>query len=61
MVGWGGGFVCYSLIWPRATGSEMYSNCPFQTGNGYGDGRAISIGEVFYLSLLPPPRSPNHV
>ena len=25
-------------------GKEMISNCPFGTGNGYGDGRAISIG-----------------
>lgn len=25
-------------------GREMISNCPFGTGNGYGDGRAISIG-----------------
>eukprot|EP00747_Dinoflagellata_sp_TGD_P218799 gnl/TRDRNA2_/TRDRNA2_91000_c0_seq2.p1 gnl/TRDRNA2_/TRDRNA2_91000_c0~~gnl/TRDRNA2_/TRDRNA2_91000_c0_seq2.p1 ORF type:complete len:594 (-),score=85.48 gnl/TRDRNA2_/TRDRNA2_91000_c0_seq2:170-1873(-) len=24
----------------------MYNNCPFGTGNGYGDGRAISVGEV---------------
>eukprot|EP00927_Polykrikos_kofoidii_P030855 TRINITY_DN26547_c0_g1_i2.p1 TRINITY_DN26547_c0_g1~~TRINITY_DN26547_c0_g1_i2.p1 ORF type:complete len:609 (+),score=111.53 TRINITY_DN26547_c0_g1_i2:88-1914(+) len=27
-------------------GSEMYRNCPFGNGNGYGDGRAISVGEV---------------
>jgi len=27
-------------------GQEMYSNCPFGTGDGYGDGRAISVGEV---------------
>ena len=27
-------------------GQEMYDNCPFKNGNGYGDGRAISIGEV---------------
>merc|ERR1719326_2088437 len=27
-------------------GQAMYDNCPFGTGNGYGDGRAISIGEV---------------
>jgi len=25
---------------------EMYDNCPFKNGNGYGDGRALSIGEV---------------
>ncbi|KAJ8603264.1 hypothetical protein CTAYLR_006941 [Chrysophaeum taylorii] len=27
-------------------GEEMVHNCPFGTGNGYGDGRAVSIGEV---------------
>lgn len=27
-------------------GSELYDNCPFKNGNGYGDGRAISIAEV---------------
>lgn len=27
-------------------GNEMYENCPFKDGTGYGDGRAISIGEV---------------
>ena len=27
-------------------GQEMYQNCPFNTGNGYGDGRAISVLEV---------------
>ncbi|CAK0854634.1 unnamed protein product, partial [Prorocentrum cordatum] len=26
-------------------GHEMYQNCPFGNGNGYGDGRAMSIGE----------------
>ena len=26
-------------------GTEYYQQCPFQTGNGYGDGRAISIYE----------------
>ncbi|RXJ90638.1 hypothetical protein CRV01_05675 [Arcobacter sp. CECT 8983] len=26
-------------------GNEYYAQCPFQTGNGYGDGRAISIFE----------------
>lgn len=30
-------------------GQDYIQNCPFGTGNGYGDGRAISIGEV----LLP--------
>lgn len=27
-------------------GQQMTDNCPFKNGNGYGDGRAISIGEV---------------
>lgn len=27
-------------------GQEMYQNCPFKNGNGYGDGRAVSVGEV---------------
>ena len=27
-------------------GEEMYRNCPFQNGNGYGDGRAVTIAEV---------------
>lgn len=27
-------------------GEEIYHNCPFKTGNGYGDGRAISVAEV---------------
>jgi len=27
-------------------GSPMKQNCPFGTGNGYGDGRAISLAEV---------------
>jgi uncharacterized protein YdiU (UPF0061 family) len=27
-------------------GSEYYDQCPFKTGNGYGDGRAISILEA---------------
>lgn len=27
-------------------GTEYYQQCPFQTGNGYGDGRAISILEI---------------
>ena len=32
-------------------GQEMYQNCPFKNGNGYGDGRAITLGEV----LIPTP------
>lgn len=27
-------------------GHELYDNCPFKNGNGYGDGRAVSVGEV---------------
>lgn len=27
-------------------GREYYQQCPFQTGNGYGDGRAVSVLEV---------------
>jgi len=27
-------------------GTEYYQQCPFQTGNGYGDGRAISVFEA---------------
>ena len=39
-VGWATG---YAL---SIYGSEYYQQCPFKTGNGYGDGRAISILEV---------------
>ena len=35
-------------------GNEMYQNCPFKNGNGYGDGRAISILEVLITTLDPP-------
>merc|ERR1719454_529419 len=27
-------------------GRPYYNNCPFGNGNGYGDGRALSVGEV---------------
>jgi len=27
-------------------GTQYTNNCPFKTGNGYGDGRAISVGEI---------------
>merc|ERR1740123_55495 len=27
-------------------GQQQYHNCPFKNGNGYGDGRAVSIGEI---------------
>lgn len=39
-VGWATG---YAL---SIYGSEYYQQCPFKTGNGYGDGRAISILEA---------------
>ena len=39
-VGWACG---YAL---SIYGTEYYQQCPFRTGNGYGDGRAISILEV---------------
>jgi len=29
-------------------GKRYTSNCPFNTGDGYGDGRALSIGEIFH-------------
>ena len=31
-------------------GQKMTDNCPFKTGNGYGDGRAISIAELLTAS-----------
>ncbi len=31
-------------------GHEMYDNCPYKNGNGYGDGRAISIAEILNSS-----------
>ncbi|WP_328187842.1 protein adenylyltransferase SelO [Marinobacter sp. OP 3.4] len=39
-VGWACG---YAL---SIYGNEFYQQCPFQTGNGYGDGRAISVLEA---------------
>ncbi len=39
-VGWATG---YAL---SINGNEYYQQCPFQTGNGYGDGRAVSIFEA---------------
>jgi uncharacterized protein YdiU (UPF0061 family) len=39
-IGWATG---YAL---SIYGTEYYAQCPFQTGNGYGDGRAISILEA---------------
>ena len=34
-------------------GQEMVNNCPFRTGNGYGDGRAISVLEVLLADGQP--------
>ncbi|MBQ0785790.1 MAG: YdiU family protein, partial [Amphritea sp.] len=39
-VGWACG---YAL---SIYGTEYYHQCPFQTGNGYGDGRAVSVLEA---------------
>ena len=39
-VGWASGYAL-SIF-----GTEYYQQCPFQTGNGYGDGRAVSVVEV---------------
>jgi uncharacterized protein YdiU (UPF0061 family) len=39
-VGWATGYAV-SIF-----GTEYYQQCPFQTGNGYGDGRAISVLEA---------------
>ena len=39
-VGWACG---YAL---SIYGTEYYQQCPFQTGNGYGDGRAVSVLEA---------------
>jgi uncharacterized protein YdiU (UPF0061 family) len=39
-VGWACGYAL-SIF-----GTEYYRQCPFQTGNGYGDGRAISVLEA---------------
>jgi uncharacterized protein YdiU (UPF0061 family) len=34
-------------------GTRYTSNCPYKTGNGYGDGRAISLGEVTGVAVPP--------
>lgn len=39
-VGWASGYAL-SIF-----GTEYYQQCPFRTGNGYGDGRAVSILEA---------------
>jgi len=37
-------------------GNRYTSNCPYGTGDGYGDGRAMSIGEM----LIPTKTNPNN-
>ncbi len=39
-IGWATGYAL-SIF-----GTEYYEQCPFQTGNGYGDGRAVSVLEA---------------
>jgi len=39
-IGWASGYAL-SIF-----GTEYYRQCPFQTGNGYGDGRAVSVLEA---------------
>ncbi|EED88344.1 predicted protein, partial [Thalassiosira pseudonana CCMP1335] len=44
-------------------GRRYTNNCPFGTGDGYGDGRAISVGEVvvpFDTTSDPGPAYPHH-
>lgn len=41
-VGWATGYAL-SIF-----GTEYYQQCPFQTGNGYGDGRAVSVFEGIF-------------
>ncbi len=43
-VGWASGYAL-SIF-----GTEYFQQCPFQTGNGYGDGRAISVLEAVIKS-----------
>lgn len=40
-VGWACGYALSIM------GTEYIQQCPFQTGNGYGDGRAVSVLEAF--------------
>eukprot|EP00978_Attheya_sp_CCMP212_P005591 scaffold12539_cov42-Attheya_sp.AAC.1 len=40
-------------------GTRYTSNCPYKTGNGYGDGRAISLGEVTGVAV-PPNKNDNN-
>lgn len=41
-------------------GKRYTSNCPYGTGDGYGDGRAISIGEVVVDSTSHPHAAPRY-
>ena len=42
-----GGFASWATPYALSIyGQEITSNCPFGTDNGYGDGRAVSVGEV---------------
>jgi serine/tyrosine/threonine adenylyltransferase len=41
-------------------GKRYTSNCPYGTGDGYGDGRAISIGEVIVESTSHPHAAPRY-
>ena len=43
-------------------GTRYTNNCPYGTGNGYGDGRAISIGEMhgYELQLKGAGTTPFH-
>eukprot|EP00934_Nitzschia_sp_Nitz4_P007615 Nitzschia sp. Nitz4//scaffold91_size79674//51169//53211//NITZ4_005374-RA/size79674-augustus-gene-0.80-mRNA-1//1//CDS//3329560121//7605//frame0 len=43
-------------------GKRYFNNCPYGTGDGYGDGRAISIGEFngYELQLKGAGRTPFH-
>ncbi|MDB9786489.1 protein adenylyltransferase SelO family protein [Bacteriovoracaceae bacterium] len=46
--GWASGYALSIM------GQELYSQCPFGNGNGYGDGRAISILELKLPELSKP-------
>ena len=41
-------------------GRKYTSNCPFGTGDGYGDGRAISVGEVVVPRTSHPYAAPRY-
>ncbi|MDC0255634.1 protein adenylyltransferase SelO family protein [Bacteriovoracales bacterium] len=47
--GWASGYALSIM------GEELYHQCPFQNGNGYGDGRAISILEL-KLPIISAPK-----